>query len=327
MPKREQSDRFRPDLIIVDGRNLLFRCADAHRDLHVQLGEAEHFPTGGVYGFLNALTKVKQRYGGAVVIAWEGTENFRYKLWPNYKNKHLPRPEHVEQFSNELQLQETVLVDIMCRLGVKQFGGVGGEADDVIGTLAEHMGEMCVIGLFSNDSDLRQLVRNPVMRERFDGPHGPFKAAIKCICPGFKGKDTVWGPEEVQAKYGVPPERIPDLKALGGDSSDGIPGVPGIGEKTAAQMLQAYGALAGVIRAADEPRDWKLSERFRQLILAHGGNLDLFLQLTTIKRDIKLTAWPAKADPMEARRLMHGLKFKSLLEAGPFTDLKRLSHA
>lgn len=309
-------ERFRPDLIIVDGRNLLFRCADAHRDLSVQLGEADRFPTGGVYGFLNVLTKVKQRYGGAIVIAWEGTDNFRYKLWPNYKNKHLPRAEHVEQFANELSLQETVLVDIMCRLGVKQFGGVGGEADDVIGTLADRFTDQDV-GIFSNDSDLRQLVHDKRMM---------YTGWRKCICPGYGGKDVLFGVAEVNAKYGVPPERIPDLKALGGDSSDGIPGVPGIGEKTAAQMLQTYGDLAGVIRAADEPRDWKLSERFRQLILAHGGNLDLFLQLTTIKRDIKLTSWPARPDPMEARRLMYGLKFKSLLEAGPFTDLKRLSH-
>src|SRR5690606_12980193 len=96
-------------------------------------------PTGGVHGFLNVLIKLKRRYRGIIAVAWEGSDNFRFKLYPEYKKKAVPPDDEQRQFYDDLGLQEALLNDILGLLGVRQFRGVMCEADDVIGTICNRL--------------------------------------------------------------------------------------------------------------------------------------------------------------------------------------------
>lgn len=299
-------NRYTCDLTIVDGRHLLYRSADVNRMLTAEV-DGEVVPVGGVHGFLAVLMKLKRRYRGIVVVAWEGKDNFRFKLYPEYKKKPPPEPE-MRVFYDELGSQERLLIDILSKLGVRQFRGVECEADDVIGTLVTRWTKP-TIGVFSGDSDLRQLVEGD---------------RVVVLAPGRKGMDVKYNEDAVIDKHGVRPDQIPDLKAIAGDGSDNIPGVKGIGDKGAAKMLNAHDTLAGVLYAAQAEESWSFTERQRGLINA-TPELKLFLQLTRIKRDVVLLPHPVDSKPMEARRLMKRLSFKRLLEAGAFADLKQLA--
>jgi DNA polymerase-1 len=231
-------------------------------------------------------------------------------LFPDYKRKEPPTPDK-RQFLNELYQQEAKVREILSMLGVRQYESDGGEADDVIGTLAtciSNRGLNCAI--FSGDSDLQQLVD-----ER-----------TRCLAPAPKNREVVWDIDAVYKRWGIYPKDIPLLKALAGDGSDGIPGIPSVGPVTAAKMILAHGPdLEHIIDAATDPEYWSLSERFRGLIIEHRAQLPMYLKLTTIQRDMKLVAHPVNRDPMGARRVMSELKFRRLLEAGKFHDLKSLA--
>lgn len=300
-------NRYTCDLIVVDGRHLLYRSADVNRLLTAEV-DGEVHPVGGVHGFLTVLTKLKRRYQGILVVAWEGSDNFRFQLYPDYKKKPAPDPE-MRVFFDELGSQERLLIDILSKLGVRQFRGERCEADDVIGTLTARWTQQ-TIAVFSGDSDLRQLVEGD---------------RVVVLAPAKKGMETKYNAESVIDRHGVRPDQIPALKALAGDGSDNIPGVRGIGEKGAAKMLQHYDTLAGIIYAAKAEGSWAFTERQRGMINEAAEDLKLYLQLTTIKRDVALRSYPAEHKPLEARRLMHRLQFKRLLEPGSFTDLKRLA--
>lgn len=308
-------NRYTCDLLIVDGRHLLYRSADVNRGLTATVGD-DVIPAGGVHGFLTVLAKLKRRYQGIIAVAWEGKDNFRFKLYPEYKRKPTPEPE-MRVFYDELGAQEQLLIPILSHLGVRQFRGVECEADDVIGTLCstlrgdEHHHGARRIAVFSGDSDLRQLVRGD---------------DVVVLAPGFKGGETKYNEDAVVDRHGVRPDQIPALKAIAGDGSDNIPGVRGIGEKGAAKMVTAYEDLSGVIAAAKNGK-WTFTERQRTMISDASADLELFLKLTTIKCDVELLAAPVEFDVMEARKLMHRLQFKRLLEHGSFTDLKRLGRA
>ena len=309
-------NRYRPHLVLVDGRHMLYRAADVGHALTVEREDGALVPVGGIYGFLNMLLKLKRRYTGAVSVAWEGRQNFRHVLYPDYKRKAPAKTEgeaeRNREFMTGLQFQEEYLRAILSKLGVRQFSGVGGEADDVLGTLVTGLtrldGER-TIGIYTGDSDLRQLVSKQV----------------RVIAPMPKGKDKVYDCEAVWVKHDCRPGSIPLLKALAGDSSDNIPGIPGVGDKTAAKLIREYGELDEIIASAESINDdWILSERFRGLVLKHREVLPLYLNLTTIRCGIRLIPHEVDFKPMEARHLMSVLKFKRLLERGPFTDLTRL---
>lgn len=291
--------------MIVDGRHLLFRNADSNRQLVADV-DGETFSVGGVFGFLTTLIKLKRRYLGQIVVAWEGeTKNFRFGLWPGYK-KRKPPTDEMRVFLSELWQQEVWLREILAHLNVKQFDGFECEADDVVGTLAMRWSEPR-IGIYSGDSDLRQLVTKD--------------DRVFVLAPGKKGAETKYGFSEVVERHGVMPCQLPALKALAGDSSDSIPGVPGVGDKTAAAWLSVYGVAECVIEAAHAG---EFTEKKRASVLASEANIRIFLALTTIKRDVKLIPQRCFNDPMKARRLMRRLEFRRLLDAGSFADLRQL---
>lgn len=289
------------DLFIIDARHLLYRTSDAYRSLTAEI-DGDVIATGGMYGFLNIVLKVHHIYGGTVVVAWEGDKrNFRLGLYPKYKRKHEPIDPEKKEFISEMAIQETFLKACLRVMGVRQYLGVNCEADDVIGRLATEVsarGKRVMI--YSGDSDLRQLVR---------------KDRVWTVSPGGKKGDTVYGPDEVQERHGVPPEKLAELKALGGDPSDNIPGVRGIGPKTAAELLRCYGSLGLVSSAAAlDDSEWPVAERFKDMI-NQCEDLEMFLKLTTIKTDCDMEViCPAKRQA-DVLQLLHTFKFRSL--AGP----------
>ncbi len=203
-------------LILVDGSSYLYRAYHAFPPLTNRAGE----PTGAMYGVLNMLRSLILQYQPthAVVVFDAKGKTFRDELFEDYKSHRPPMPD-------DLRAQIEPLHTMVKAMGLPLLAVSGVEADDVIGTLAreaEKIGRPVLIS--TGDKDMAQLVT-------------PGITLINTMT------NTILGPEEVVAKYGVPPELIIDFLALMGDSSDNIPGVPGVGEKTAQALLQGLGGL------------------------------------------------------------------------------------
>jgi len=288
------------DLLIIDGRHMLYRTSDAFSNLSVEI-DGEEIPTGGMYGFLNIATKVHSRYGGKVAVAWEGHGNFRVDLYPQYKNRHKEMDDDKLEFIREMGAQELWLKRILASAGVAQYEGVRCEADDVIGRLAHKVGiqKRKRVIIYSGDSDLRQLI---------ESDH------IWTVSPG-KGRirEQLYGPAEALEKDGVPSFLISDMKALSGDSSDNVPGVRGIGPKTAATLLNHYGGLAAVMAAAvGEDEEWPVAERFKDSI-SQCEDLELYHKLTTIDVECGMKKFPSERRQARVVEMMKLFHFRSLL--------------
>ncbi len=309
----KKGERFmQAHLLVIDGRHLLWRTSDAFSDLFVELNGKE-VPTGGVYGFLSVLLRVHQRFGGKVIIAWEGVRNFRRDLYPEYKKRDEPDEEKL-QLIKEMAEQEKRIKAVLRAIGVRQYYGINCEADDVIGRLSTFgKGETDVV-IYSGDSDLRQLVNDNVF-----------------VCaPGFRGKEVLYDSEKVFDKHGVEPVQIADLKALAGDSSDNIPGVKSIGDKTAVKLLTAYGNVEQVVRASKAKgfwgeATWPVAERFQKLIEEHADDVLLFKELTTIKRDAPMKAIKPKRDQKTVLKHFRAYKFRSLTAPAELRGLMKMA--
>lgn len=257
------------DLLVLDGRHLLWRTSDAFNELSATV-DGNLIGTGGVYGFLACAMRVHGKYGGKTVVAWEGVGNFRLGLFPTYKDKHLPPDSDRQEIISDMTMQEGELRKCLAALGVDQYQSNGGEADDVIARLAaEAEGRVFI---YSGDSDLRQLVN-----ER-----------VTCVSPGFKGgADTMYDEAAVLKRHGVPPRLLAQLKALAGDTGDKIPGAVGIGAVTAAKLINHYGSLKAVLKAAlTGADDWPETPRRRKLIADQAKAVLLYYKLTKIRSDI-----------------------------------------
>lgn len=250
-------------LILVDGSSYLYRAYHAFPPLTNSAGE----PTGAMYGVLNMLRSLILQYQpthAAVVFDAKG-KTFRDELFEHYKSHRPPMPD-------DLRSQIEPLHAMVKAMGLPLMAISGVEADDVIGTLAleaEKMGRPVLIS--TGDKDMAQLVT-------------PNVTLINTMT------NTILGPEEVINKYGVPPELIIDFLALMGDSSDNIPGVPGVGEKTAQALLQGLGGLETLFNESDKIAS--LSFRGAKTMAAkleqNKEVARLSYQLATIKTDVEL---------------------------------------
>lgn len=293
-------------LIVVDGRHLLWRCSDAYKSLTAEV-DGKVIGTGGIYGFLGALVRLSRRYGGKVVIAWEGTDNFRFGLFPGYK----ARDKKQDVLSQEMDDQQARLSEILQALGVRQYSGEKCEADDVIGRLSRLGKKGYRVAVYSGDSDLRQLVTDRVT-----------------VIAHEKTRDRVYDAPAVEEKHGVPPRMIAALKALSGDHSDKIPGLPGIGPKTAVTLLRTYESLPRIVKAARRAKKgWPVAERFRAVISENEDKLRLFYRLTRIKTDVRTIAIRPKPDRDKAIRLLKLYKFRSLVFSPDLGALLRVGGA
>ena len=300
--------KHRQKLLIIDGRNLLWRTTDAFSDLHVKK-KSGPVATGGVYGFLSTLIKIWDRYGGKVVVAWEGSGNFRFELFPGYKDRGEPT-EEMADLIQEINDQQARVQAILRRAGVEQYKGVGCEADDVMGRLAYLWTQTRASDgqaiIYTGDSDLRQCVT----------------AYTWVVSPQRKSKEAVYGVEDVHEKDGVYPPNIPDLKALAGDTSDKIPGLPGVGPVTALKLVNAFGNVEEIIKAAKKKSTWKdQNERFRLLVKKNKKKLRLYRKLTKIKIKSEYHEIEIKRDRKEARRHLMFYNFHSLIIP---TELQKL---
>ncbi|MGD8206036.1 DNA polymerase I [Pantoea sp. FN0305] len=250
-------------LILVDGSSYLYRAYHAFPPLTNSAGE----PTGAMYGVLNMLRSLLLQYQPshvAVVFDAKG-KTFRDALFEHYKSHRPPMPD-------DLRAQIEPLHNMVRAMGLPLLAVSGVEADDVIGTLAlqaEKQGRAVLIS--TGDKDMAQLVT-------------PNITLINTM------NNAILGPDEVKEKFGVPPELIIDFLALMGDASDNIPGVPGVGEKTAQALLQGLGSITTLYDNLDKIAD--LSFRGAKTMAAKlEQNKEVALlsyQLATIKTDVEL---------------------------------------
>ncbi len=279
-------------LILVDGSSYLYRAFHALPPLSTRSGQ----PTGAVKGVVNMLQKLIKTYSPthiAVIFDAPG-RTFRDDIFPEYKANRPPMPD-------DLRSQVEPLHALIRAMGLPLLCEAGVEADDVIGTLARQAALQQVPVLISTgDKDIAQLVNEHI-------------TLVNTMT------DTVLDRDGVIAKFGVPPECIIDYLALVGDSVDNIPGVPGVGPKTAAKWLQEYGSLDGLIAAADNIKG-KAGENLRNALPTIG----LARELATIKCDVGLplthdALQPSPPDNAALLRMTSELEFRTWhheLEAG-----------
>ncbi len=250
-------------LVLVDGSSYLFRAYHAPPHLTNSRGEA----TGAIYGVVNMLKSLLKRYRPeqmAVVFDAKGP-TFRNDLYAEYKAHRPPMPEDLRSQIEPLhRIIEAMGLPLLCVPGV--------EADDVIGTLARAAsaaGRETVIS--TGDKDMAQLVDQYV-------------TLINTMT------DTVLDSAGVEAKFGVPPRLIIDYLALVGDKSDNIPGLPGVGEKTAMAMLQGIGGVDDLFAKADQlaTLNFRGAKSMADKLMAHRQQVELSYQLATIKTDVEL---------------------------------------
>ena len=273
-------------LVLVDGSSYLYRAFHAMPNLANSRGES----TGAVYGIVNMLRRLMREYDTpylAVVFDAPG-KTFRDRLYSAYKANRPPMPD-------ELRSQIDKVHAVIRALGLPLLSVPDVEADDVIGTLARAATAYGMETLIvSGDKDLAQLVDTKVR-----------------MCDSMK--DVVYDVEGVEAKFGVPPERIVDFLALVGDTSDNIPGVPKVGPKTAVRWLKEYGSLDQLVAQADGIPG-KVGENLR----ASLDQLPLSHQLATVKCDVALEEQPddlkiGTPDEDALRQLYAELEFKTWL--------------
>jgi DNA polymerase-1 len=277
-------------LLIVDGHAYAYRAFHAIRELRSASGQ----PTNAIYGFVKMLAKMRQRIEAAhLIVVWDGGLSAeRIAALPGYKA-------HRPEMPVDLRPQLDEIGRYLAAAGVAQYCGEGIEADDYIACLARRAaaaGWNVVIA--SSDKDFMQLV----------------SSAIGLLNPNDK-TETIWGREQVIAKTGVTPEQVADWLALMGDAVDNIPGVPGVGPKTAADLLRQFGSVEALLARPEQVK----SDRLRKAVQDSAANLrrnQELVRLTEVPCEFlpeQLAARPVDADKL--RGLYGGWGFKGLLAA------------
>jgi DNA polymerase-1 len=275
-------------LVVIDGLAYAYRGFYAVPEMSDALGR----PTNAVFGFLSALLRAQRQFKpDYAVVAWDAKgPTFRDVLHTEYKAQRQPMPE-------SLKSQLPLICSLVPQAGWHLLEKEGFEADDVLATLARQGLEAgCQVVLMSTDKDILQLIRPGVEVYR-ENPKGA----------------RLYGSEAVKERFGVGPAQIPDLLALMGDSADNIPGVPGIGEKTAAQLLASYADLEAVLKAAPKMPKPKLSQNLQEFAEQARASRHLAVLVDTVPlskgfAELALTA-PMASLPPELK----GLGFTKLV--------------
>ncbi|ANU25902.1 5'-3' exonuclease [Planococcus versutus] len=253
----------KPHVLLIDGMALLFRSFFATSAVNQYFRTTEGLATNGVQGFtrhvLAAKTMMKPTH---MAVCWDmGSKTFRTDLFDGYKaNRPAPPEDMVHQFDWAQEVSK--------QLGWKNYGEVGIEADDFIGSFTKQWQDQVDFTIITGDKDMLQLLSPSVK--------------IAFMKKGFHVYD-VYTESRFIEEYGIQPSQFADVKAFMGDPSDGYPGVKGIGPKTALQLIQAYGSTDGVLDAID-----KLKPAQKKKIEEHKDMLLLSKKLAVIKCDIQL---------------------------------------
>jgi DNA polymerase-1 len=281
------------ELFLVDGNNLAYRAFFA---LPEELATTDGFPTNALLGFTNMLFKLLSDYKPkGVAVAWDTRPVHRAAVAEAgdvvYKEGRRPMADLLrEQFPHFRPIVEA--------FGYRNLEFEGWEADDVIATLAtraDAAGVKTVV--VSTDRDAFQLVTDNV---------------VLMMTPRGVSDVQVYTPDRVEARYGIKPEQIPDFIGLKGDTSDNIPGIPGIGDKTAGQLIAQYGSVEGVIEHAGE-----LSPARKKNVTEFAGQARMAKELATMRRDLELDCDPADLvlnppDRSQLREMFRRFEFRAL---------------
>jgi 5'-3' exonuclease len=281
-----------PPVLLLDGASMWFR---SYFGVPSSITAPDGRPVNAVRGFLDSVaTLITQFQPGRLVVCLDldWRPQFRVELIPSYKAHRVAEEGSpvgeategdLEEIPDDLSPQVDVIMEVLEAYGIATAGAEGFEADDVLGTLAagERRDPVVVV---SGDRDLLQLVADD-----------PIKVRVLYIGQGLK-KATLFGPAEVAERYGVSANRAGDayaeLALLRGDPSDGLPGVAGVGEKTASAMLTRYGSLENILSAAHDPKS-SLPKAFRTKILAATDYIEAAKPVVRVAREAPVLVFTA----------------------------------
>ena len=288
-------------IILVDGNNLLFRSFYATAYQGVIMKNSKGFPTNALYGFINMMNKIiAEEKPNYILVAFDKGKTFRHDKYEGYKAGRAAMPD-------ELKLQFPKAKKVLETMGIKHYEIDNYEADDIIGTLAKVVDEEDeFIGtIISSDKDLLQLISDEI--------------DVKLL---KQSGYIMMTKDEFRKTYGVDPIRMIDLKALMGDSSDNIPGVKGIGEKTAISLLTKYGSLDGVYENLDS-----ISGKTKEKLANDKENAYKSFDLATIYREVPLDFELNDCSyngykPDEFKKELEELEFFSLLKKIDFSGVE-----
>ena len=249
-------------VMVLDGNSIINRAFYGVRELKAPDGT----PTNALFGFLNILSKLIDDYAPDKIIAAFDLKGptFRHLKFDGYKAKRKGMPD-------ELAVQLPILKEILENMGIEHLESAGFEADDILGSISarcDEAGIPCV--LVTGDKDSLQLISGNTS---------------VCLIKTRMGSNetTLYNPEVFEAEYGFKPPYLVDLKALMGDPSDNIPGVPGVGEKTAMQLIREYGSLEAIYSAID---DLDIKESLRKKLMDGEGSARMSYYLATIVKNV-----------------------------------------
>ncbi len=249
-------------MVLIDGHSLIYQSFYAIRDLSSPTGE----PTNAVFGFLMQLRKVLDRKPAYLAVALDAPgKTFRHAMYADYKATRKPMPE-------ELRVQIPMIKELLSGYGVTVVSREGFEADDVIATLAQSAEKEGIsVVICTTDKDAEQLISDKVRVLELR-------------------KDQLTDVEGLRQKKGITPEQVTEVLGLGGDSSDNIPGVPGIGPKTATELINRYGTLEGVLTHVDEIAGAKRQENLRNYAEQARMSRELAKLDSTVPLEVSLDA-------------------------------------
>ncbi|MDD5749125.1 MAG: 5'-3' exonuclease H3TH domain-containing protein, partial [Actinomycetota bacterium] len=279
------------NILLIDGHSLAYRAFFA---LPKTLTTSEGQPTNAVYGFTSMLLKaIEEEKPEYVVVAFDGprAELHRTKVFEAYKAQRPPMPQ-------EMVTQIEIINNVLEKMAIPRVYVQGYEADDILGTLAKVARKSGYhVEILTGDRDSLQLVCDGV--------------SVILTSKGIS-ETEIFDRSNVIEKYGVPPERIPDLKALEGDASDNIPGVPGIGKKTAFELVSKYGSLENIYEHIGE-----IESRKRKALEENREIAFLSKKLAIIETDIPVTLDLEEArlglwNEREVVDFLSALEFKTL---------------
>jgi DNA polymerase-1 len=250
-------------LFLIDGPSLVYRAFFA---LPESISTSTGVPTNAIFGFASMLVKIVTEYGVCpTVVAWDAGTSGRTEMFPDYKAQRRSRPDLLKQ-------QWPAMEPLVEAFGYSNVRVEGYEADDVIASLAERAlraSPPVPVTIVTGDRDVFQLIDERDL------------VRVMATARGIT-ETKIYDRQAVIDRYGIAPELIPDFYGLKGDTSDNIPGVPGIGEKTASELIQSFGSLEQVLARIDDVKGAKR----KQNLIEHAGDARVSKRLATVQRDV-----------------------------------------
>jgi len=250
-------------LFLIDGPSLVYRAFFA---LPESIATSTGIPTNAIFGFASMLVKIVSEYGVCpTVVAWDAGTSGRTEMFPEYKAQRRSRPDLLKQ-------QWPAMEPLVEAFGYSNVRVEGYEADDVIASLTERALQSSPpvpVTIVTGDRDVFQLIDDRDL------------VRVMATARGIT-ETKIYDRQAVVDRYGIAPELIPDFYGLKGDTSDNIPGIPGIGEKTASELIQTFGSLEEVLARVDEVKGAKR----KQNLIEHAEDARVSKRLATVQRDV-----------------------------------------